>query len=120
MWVWVGAISAALFNLLGFLTIGYLGAVPAMVVGNMKTPTTILVSCIVFGNIVTGKQILGFLVGVTGVIVYDKYGKTPPAKVSYDQMREITGPGSPGVVSAETVGKTAAYGDRAYGLEDTT
>eukprot|EP00392_Amoebophrya_sp_AT5.2_P005793 g5803.t1 len=79
LWVLVAAVAAASFNLVGFLTIGYLGAVVAMVVGNMKTPTTILVSSLVFSNPVSWKQILGFAVGAFGVVLYDRFGKETTA-----------------------------------------
>ncbi|CAD7960335.1 unnamed protein product [Amoebophrya sp. A25] len=74
-WVLAAAFAAAAFNLIGFLTIGYLGAVVSLVVGNMKTPTTILVSSMVFGNPVSVNQMLGFAVGAFGVFLYDRYGK---------------------------------------------
>lgn len=87
--VWLAALAAAAYNLIAFLTVGYLGAVMSMAVGNMKAPTTIMVSCTVFGNPFTIKQLLGFITGLAGVFLYDRYSKEHKPAKSSDEEGEL-------------------------------
>lgn len=63
------------YNLIGYLMLGHMGAILSMVIGNLKTPTTILLSVLIFGNQCTPMQILGFIICWTGAFLYGKHGK---------------------------------------------
>ncbi len=52
---------AASYNIIGYLMLGYMGPIMQQVVGNLKTPTTILCSWLIFSNNVTLLQISGFV-----------------------------------------------------------
>lgn len=51
MWVFLGAGAAAMYNLLAYLMVGHMGAVATMVVNNLKTPSIIVLSTMIFGII---------------------------------------------------------------------
>lgn len=70
-----GALVAASFNIICFLMIGQLGPVGAMVMNNLKTPVIIILSCALFANAVTLKQLFGFGLSVLGAFLYDTYGR---------------------------------------------
>ncbi|CAD7949024.1 unnamed protein product [Amoebophrya sp. A25] len=90
LWIALAACCAACYNLFAFLLVGHLGAVGSMVMGNLKTPTIIVVSCAIFGNAVTALQMLGFVVTSGGAYAYNAYGQETQtshgsaAKVAYD------------------------------------
>jgi len=69
----LSCLMAALFNLFAFLMVGHMTAVCYMIVGNIKTPTIILTSCIIFGNPCTLWQVAGFATVMTGASLYNKY-----------------------------------------------
>ncbi|CAD7926464.1 unnamed protein product [Amoebophrya sp. A120] len=75
LWIASAASCAACYNLFAFLLVGHLGAVGSMVMGNLKTPTIIVSSTIIFGNLITPVQVLGFLVAMTGAYLYNTYGQ---------------------------------------------
>eukprot|EP00391_Amoebophrya_sp_Ameob2_P006539 CAMPEP_0178995196 /NCGR_PEP_ID=MMETSP0795-20121207/7706_1 /TAXON_ID=88552 /ORGANISM="Amoebophrya sp., Strain Ameob2" /LENGTH=569 /DNA_ID=CAMNT_0020687503 /DNA_START=75 /DNA_END=1786 /DNA_ORIENTATION=+ len=87
-WLWIvaGACCAALFNLFGFLLVGQLGAVGSMVIGNLKTPTTIVTSYLIFGNNIAPVQVLGFSIATVGAYIYTAHGKEedPAYQMSVD------------------------------------
>ena len=74
MWISAGAFIAASYNYLAFLLVGHMGAVGAMVMGNLKTPSIIVSSVIIFGNPCTLLQAAGFAWAVFGGYMYNKYG----------------------------------------------
>ncbi|CAD7935243.1 unnamed protein product [Amoebophrya sp. A25] len=74
LWILLAACCAACFNLLGYLILGYMGAVGAMVVGNLKTPTSIVTSYLVFGNGITTIQVSGFVMAAVGTYIYSAHG----------------------------------------------
>mmetsp|Transcript_7012 Transcript_7012/g.6937 ORF Transcript_7012/g.6937 Transcript_7012/m.6937 type:complete len:91 (-) Transcript_7012:173-445(-) len=52
-----------------------LSPVGAMVVHTLKTPATLMVSTVLFGNKVGISQIIGFVIITAGVYYYKNYGK---------------------------------------------
>ncbi|CAD7924540.1 unnamed protein product [Amoebophrya sp. A120] len=75
LWIFTASMFAALFNLFGFLLVGQLGAVGSMVIGNLKTPTTIVTCYLIFGNQISSIQVLGFSVAAIGAYIYTVHGK---------------------------------------------
>jgi hypothetical protein len=59
-------------QLFAFLLVGNLGAVGSQVMGNLKTPTIIVVCMLIFGNPCTWLQLMGFCVSFTGAFLYSK------------------------------------------------
>lgn len=119
-WLFLGAVSAAAFNLVGFLSVGYLGAVSAMVIGNLKTPTSILICFLIFGNPVTVQQLFGFLIGLAGVLSYDRYGKERPAVQTTDSRYRFVAKRSFSIQSDGDMEKfiAAHQDDLEFGLDD--
>lgn len=76
---------AALYNLFAFLMVGHMGAVGSMIVGNLKTPSIIILSTVIFGNSCTMTQVLGFVVVSMGAYLYSRYGE----ETSKDKMKDI-------------------------------
>ena len=74
-WIWINALNAAIFNLSSFLIIKHLGAAMGLILGNLKTPTTIVLSMVLFGNVCTVTQVLGFAMVMFGVYGFKKWGK---------------------------------------------
>jgi len=66
---------AASYNVIGYLMLGHMGPIMQQVVGNLKTPTTILCSVLIFGNSCTLVQIAGFVMVATGTYIYGQKGK---------------------------------------------
>lgn len=61
------AFLACFFNIASYLFVQHLNPIGAAVISNAKTPATILASVLIFGNVVTPGQLLGFLVTFFGV-----------------------------------------------------
>lgn len=70
----LGALLAAMYNLLAFMLVGHTGAVAAMAINNLKTPTVMLVTQVVFGKVTSFLQLVGFGVTALGVAAYSAYG----------------------------------------------
>lgn len=66
---------AASYNVIGYLMLGHMGPILQQVVGNLKTPTTIMCSVLIFGNSCTFVQICGFVMVATGTYMYGQKGK---------------------------------------------
>ncbi|CAD7966544.1 unnamed protein product [Amoebophrya sp. A120] len=75
LWLAGSASFAALFNLLAFLLIGRVGPTTMMVVGNLKTPATALLSVLIFHNAVTSWQILAFFIVSAGCFLFTAFGR---------------------------------------------
>ncbi|EER05800.1 conserved hypothetical protein [Perkinsus marinus ATCC 50983] len=69
------ALLACTYNLLAFKMLQVLSPVGAMVVHTLKTPATLMVSTVLFGNKVGISQIIGFVIITAGVYYYKNYGK---------------------------------------------
>ncbi|KAF4661003.1 hypothetical protein FOZ61_003620 [Perkinsus olseni] len=69
------ALLACTYNLLAFKMLQVLSPVGAMVVHTLKTPATLIVSTLLFGNKIGVLQVLGFVVITAGVYYYKNYGK---------------------------------------------
>jgi len=72
-WLWSCASAAAAYNLVAFLCIGLIGAVMSVAVSTLRAPTIIITSCAIFGNAISAKQVVGFIIGIIGVLLYDRY-----------------------------------------------
>ncbi len=81
LWLVGSASFAAMFNLLAFLLIGRVGPTTTMVVGNLKTPATALLSVVMFHNTVTPWQVLAFFIVSAGCFLFTAFGR---------QVNEIT------------------------------
>lgn len=75
LWIAAAAMAAAAYNLFAYLLVGHLGAVGSQVMGNLKTPSIIFVSMLLFGNPCTALQVLGFCVAMFGAYSYNAWGK---------------------------------------------
>merc|ERR1712032_902895 len=71
-----------------FFLLGHAGATTAMVLGNAKTPSTILACVLIFGNQVTLLQLCGFSVTLGGVYFYDKYAMEVDSTVAKRNVRD--------------------------------
>ncbi|CAE8589337.1 unnamed protein product, partial [Polarella glacialis] len=69
------AFLACCFNVASYLTIRYLSVIGSAVIQNGKTPATILLSVLIFGNAITPVQILGFGITFFGVLLHGQKGK---------------------------------------------
>lgn len=70
------AFFAAGFNITGFLSLECMSATLYTVVGNLKTPTIIASSALVFGaDTISRMQVLGFCVAFFGAWSYGRFGK---------------------------------------------
>jgi solute carrier family 35 protein E1 len=73
------SLLACTFNVANFFMVTHLGAVGSTVVNNAKTPATIALSLLLFGNAVTLRQLSGFGITFFGVWLYGRWSKLPPA-----------------------------------------
>jgi len=71
----LGALCAGCHNILSFVAIKRLNATLSSMVGQMSIPSISLMSWLVFRNPISPVQCAGFLLGATGVALYDKYGR---------------------------------------------
>ncbi|KAF4672313.1 hypothetical protein FOL47_000698 [Perkinsus chesapeaki] len=73
--VLISALLACTYNLLAFKMLQVLSPVGAMVVHTLKTPATLVVSTLLFGNKIGFLQVVGFVIITVGVYYYKNYGK---------------------------------------------
>ncbi|KAF4661004.1 hypothetical protein FOZ61_003621 [Perkinsus olseni] len=81
------SILACSYNLLAFKMLQVLSPVGAMVVHTLKTPATLLVSWMLFGNQVGILQIVGFIIITAGVYYYKHFGK----EMTEDNYQSVEG-----------------------------
>jgi len=96
----MAALTASQLNLLAFLIVGHLGAVGAMVINNLKTPTVIVMCGVIFGNPFTWPQALGFVLVSVGAYLYTNQGKQKRVEVSANK------PCTEGTDQSVKIGKT--------------
>ena len=65
---------AACFNIFAFYQVQVLGALVTLILSQLKMPVMIIVSFMLFGNIITFQQILGLFGIILGVMLYSRKG----------------------------------------------
>lgn len=105
-WVLLCLASAAagIYNVVSFLLIKHLGALGSLVFGNLKTPSIVIVSYFIFGNVCSWLQVCGWFVVTAGLILYRTHGKEVDARGTEDENAEVHTADADDPSSAESPG----------------
>jgi multidrug transporter EmrE-like cation transporter len=76
--LFISGMNACLLNLSQFVVTKVTSAVTLQVLGSVKTVAGIGVSLVWFGNPVTKLQVLGIVISMSGVVLYQQFGKKLP------------------------------------------